>query len=98
MDIEERGVKVHLTIINTPGYGDSIDCTDNYKSVLNYIDNQFERYFNDENGLNRRNISDTRVHCLLYFISSLTRGFESDSEFSFLMNSLVCCLVLNHWI
>jgi septin family protein len=49
-----------------------MDC---YKSILNYIDNQFERYLNDESGLNRRNISDNRVHCLFYFISPFTRGF-----------------------
>ncbi len=75
VEIEERGVKVRLTIVDTPGYGDSINGTDNHKSILNYIDNQFERYLNDENGLNRRNISDNRIHCLLYFISPFTRGF-----------------------
>ncbi|CAF3232955.1 unnamed protein product [Rotaria socialis] len=76
IDIEECGVKVRLTIINTPGYGDSINCTDNYKSILNYIDNQFELYFDAESGLNRRSISDNRVHCLFYFISSLARGLK----------------------
>lgn len=75
VEIEERGVKVRLTVVDTPGYGDSINTTDCYKSILNYIDNQFERYLNDESGLNRRNISDNRVHCLFYFISPFTRGF-----------------------
>ncbi|CAF3136839.1 unnamed protein product [Rotaria sp. Silwood2] len=76
LEIEECDVKIRLTIINTPGYDDNIDCTNNYKFLLNYIDNQFECYFNDENGFNRRNISDNRVHCLFYFISSLTRGLK----------------------
>ncbi len=75
VEIEERGVKVRLTVVDTPGYGDSINGTDNYKSISNYIDHQFERYLNDESGLNRRNISDNRVHCLFYFISPFTRGF-----------------------
>ena len=75
MEIEERGVKVRLTVVDTPGYGDSINTTDCYKSILNYIDTQFERYLNDESGLNRRNISDNRVHCLFYFISPFTRGY-----------------------
>jgi len=76
VEIEERGVKVRLTVVDTLGYGDSINCTDNYKSILNYIDNQFERYLNDESGLNRRNISDNRIHCLFYFISPFTRGLK----------------------
>jgi septin 2 len=76
VEIEERGVKVRLTIVDTPGYGDSINGTDNYKSLSDYIDRQFERYLNDESGLNRRNISDNRIHCLFYFISPFTRGLK----------------------
>ena len=77
VEIEERGVKVRLTVVDTPGYGDSINTSDCYKPILNYIDSQFERYLNDESGLNRRNISDNRVHCLFYFISPFSRGFVS---------------------
>ncbi|CAF2775232.1 unnamed protein product [Rotaria sp. Silwood2] len=76
VEIEERGVKVRLTVVDTPGYGDSINTSDCYKPILNYIDTQFERYLNDESGLNRRNISDNRVHCLFYFISPFTRGLK----------------------
>lgn len=28
VEIEERGVKVRLTVVDTPGYGDAIDNTD----------------------------------------------------------------------
>jgi septin family protein len=28
VEIEERGVKLRLTVVETPGYGDSIDNTD----------------------------------------------------------------------
>jgi len=28
VDIEEKGVKLRLTIVDTPGFGDSLDCTD----------------------------------------------------------------------
>jgi septin 2 len=98
VEIEERGVKVRLTVVDTPGYGDSINTTDCYKSILNYIDNQFERYLNDESGLNRRNISDNRVHCLFYFISPFTRGFVSfvyEKRTQTLYRRL---LGSNHWI
>jgi len=26
-DIEERGVKLHLTVVDTPGFGDAMNCT-----------------------------------------------------------------------
>ena len=28
VEIEERGVKLRLTVVDTPGYGDAINCTD----------------------------------------------------------------------
>ncbi|KAL1494928.1 hypothetical protein ABEB36_010435 [Hypothenemus hampei] len=68
MEIEERGVRVRLTIIDTPGFGDAVNCDDSWKVVTTYIDDQFRQYFTDESGLNRRNIQDNRVHCCLYFV------------------------------
>ncbi|MEQ2209016.1 hypothetical protein XENOCAPTIV_022417 [Xenoophorus captivus] len=47
-----------------------------WKSVADYIDQQFEQYFRDESGLNRKNIQDNRVHCCLYFISPFGHGEE----------------------
>lgn len=68
MEIEERGVKLRLTIIDTPGFGDAVNCEDSWKVCTDYIDEQFRQYFTDESGLNRRNIQDNRVHCCLYFV------------------------------
>ncbi|XP_074036094.1 septin-2 isoform X2 [Leptinotarsa decemlineata] len=68
MEIEERGVKLRLTVIDTPGFGDAVNCEDSWKVCINYIDEQFRQYFTDESGLNRRNIQDNRVHCCLYFV------------------------------
>ena len=48
-----------------------------WKSVADYIDQQFEQYFRDESGLNRKNIQDNRVHCCLYFISPFGHGYIS---------------------
>ena len=39
-----------------------------------YIDAQFDQYFKDESGLNRKNIKDNRVHCCLYFVSPFGHG------------------------
>ncbi|MEQ2200060.1 hypothetical protein XENOCAPTIV_021328 [Xenoophorus captivus] len=74
--IEEKGVKLRLSIIDTPGFGDAVNNTASWKHVEDYIDQQFEQYFRDESGLNRKNIQDNRVHCLLYFISPFGHGEE----------------------
>ena len=47
-----------------------------WKQIEDYIDQQFEQYFRDESGLNRRNIQDNRVHCCLYFISPFGHGYR----------------------
>uniref|UniRef100_A0ABM5EMV1 Septin-5-like isoform X3 n=1 Tax=Pogona vitticeps TaxID=103695 RepID=A0ABM5EMV1_9SAUR len=82
VDIEEKGVKLRLTIVDTPGFGDAIDNTECWKPVADYVDQQFEQYFRDESGLNRKNIQDNRVHCCLYFISPFGHGLRPlDVEF-----------------
>ncbi|XP_063226212.1 septin-2 isoform X2 [Bacillus rossius redtenbacheri] len=82
MDIEERGVKLRLTIVDTPGFGDAINCEDSWKACCGYIDEQFRQYFTDESGLNRKNIQDNRVHCCLYFVPPYGHGLRQiDLEF-----------------
>ncbi|CAM2119796.1 unnamed protein product [Caretta caretta] len=82
VEIEERGVKLRLTVVDTPGYGDAINCRDCFKTIISYTDEQFERYLHDESGLNRRHIVDNRVHCCFYFVSPFGHGLKPlDVEF-----------------
>lgn len=82
VEIEERGVKLRLTVVDTPGFGDAVNNTDCFRSIIHYIDQQFERFLADEMGLNRRNITDSRVHCCFYFISPFGHGLKPlDIEF-----------------
>ncbi|XP_074547189.1 septin 5b [Halichoeres trimaculatus] len=82
VDIEEKGVKLKLTILDTPGFGDAVNNTECWRAVTDYIDQQFEQYFRDESGLNRKNIQDNRVHCCLYFIPPFGHGLRPvDIEF-----------------
>jgi len=60
-------ISIHMT---------GLECVFSWKSVADYIDQQFEQYFRDESGLNRKNIQDNRVHCCLYFISPFGHGYE----------------------
>ncbi|XP_063710658.1 septin-2-like isoform X3 [Symsagittifera roscoffensis] len=80
--IEEKAVKLRLTVVDTPGFGDMLNNTDCYKTISKYIDERFEQYLKDESGLNRRNITDTRVHCCFYFINPSAHGLRPiDVEF-----------------
>jgi septin 2 len=82
VEIEERGVKLRLTVVDVPGFGDAIDNSNSFNSILEYIDEQYERYLRDESGLNRRNIVDNRVHCCFYFLSPFGHGMKPlDIEF-----------------
>jgi len=81
-DIEERGVRLKLTIVDTPGFGDSLHGDDQTGPIIDYVDRQFQQYLDDESGLNRRNISDTRVHCCIYFVAPHSNGLKPiDIEF-----------------
>jgi septin 2 len=76
VEIEERGVKLRLTVVDTPGFGDTIDNANSFEEIIRYIDEQFERYLRDESGLNRKNIIDNRVHCCFYFIDPSGHGLK----------------------
>jgi septin family protein len=45
MDIEERGVRLRLSVVDTPGFGDSLDCDDSWRAVCTYVDQQFSQFF-----------------------------------------------------
>ncbi|PAA61187.1 hypothetical protein BOX15_Mlig010818g1 [Macrostomum lignano] len=76
IELDEKGVKLRLTVVDTPGFNDAINCQDCWRPIEDYIDNTFEQYFKDECGLNRKNIVDHRVHCCLYFVSPCGHGLR----------------------
>lgn len=45
MDIEERGVRLRLSVVDTPGFGDALDCEDSWRAVCSYVDQQFSQFF-----------------------------------------------------
>jgi len=75
-EVEERNVKLKLTIVDANNFGESIDAKDSIDPVIRYIDEQFEKYLEYEHGLSRRQLIDTRVHCLFYFISPIQYGLK----------------------
>ncbi|KAM6320145.1 uncharacterized protein O3Q21_007038 [Podargus strigoides] len=67
--IEEKGVKMKLTVTDTPGFGDQINNENCWDPIIKYINEQYERYLREEILITRkRKIPDTRVHGCIYFI------------------------------
>ncbi|CAG7821654.1 unnamed protein product [Allacma fusca] len=75
-EIEERGVKLRLTVVDTPGFGDAINNQESWKACVEYIEEQFQLYFLAESGLNRQHIQDSRIHCCLYFVPPCGHGLR----------------------
>ncbi|XP_031421557.1 neuronal-specific septin-3 isoform X1 [Clupea harengus] len=67
--IEEKGVKMKLTVIDTPGFGDQINNENCWEPIVSYVNEQYEKYLREELHVNRkRRIPDSRVHCCIYFL------------------------------
>uniref|UniRef100_A0A669BGG2 Septin 9b n=1 Tax=Oreochromis niloticus TaxID=8128 RepID=A0A669BGG2_ORENI len=68
-DVEEKGVRMKLTVIDTPGFGDQINNENCWQPIMKFINDQYETYLQEEININRKKrIPDTRVHCCIYFI------------------------------
>ncbi|PKU30678.1 septin-12 [Limosa lapponica baueri] len=65
----EKGVKMKLTVTDTPGFGDQINNENCWDPIIKYINEQYERYLREEILITRkRKIPDTRVHGCVYFV------------------------------
>jgi septin 7 len=67
-DIEENGVRLHLTVVDTPGFGDFVNNDDSWKPIVENIEARFDSYLEQENRVNRQKVVDNRIHACLYFI------------------------------
>ncbi|XP_017287623.1 neuronal-specific septin-3-like isoform X1 [Kryptolebias marmoratus] len=68
-DVEEKGVRMKLTVIDTPGFGDQINNENCWQPIMKFINDQYEVYLQEEININRKKrIPDSRVHCCIYFI------------------------------
>uniref|UniRef100_A0A8C2C953 Septin-type G domain-containing protein n=1 Tax=Cyprinus carpio TaxID=7962 RepID=A0A8C2C953_CYPCA len=68
-DIEEKGVRMKLTVIDTPGFGDQINNENCWQPIMKFINAQYEQYLQEEINIERKKrIPDSRVHCCIYFI------------------------------
>lgn len=66
----ENGIQMHLNLIDTPGFGLGINNENAMENILKYIKEQYTLYLRRElTAAREKFIVDSRVHCILYFIS-----------------------------
>lgn len=81
-DIEESGVRLKLTVVDTPGFGDYVNNNQSWQPILNNIEMRFDAYLEQENRVNRTKMVDNRVHACLYFIEPTGHSLKQlDIEF-----------------
>ncbi|KAK8080743.1 hypothetical protein PG997_008561 [Apiospora hydei] len=67
-DIEEAGVRLRLTVVDTPGFGDFVNNDESWRPIVDNIEQRYDAYLDAENKVNRMNIVDNRIHACVYFI------------------------------
>ncbi|CAJ0639724.1 11646_t:CDS:10 [Entrophospora sp. SA101] len=70
VELEEDGVRIALTIVDTPGFGDNIDNGFCFQEIVGYLERQYDDILAEESRIKRNpRFRDNRVHALLYFIT-----------------------------
>lgn len=88
---DNEGVKIQLNIIDTPGFGDSLDNSSCFELISDYIRHQYDEILLEESRVRRNpRFKDGRVHCCLYMINATSHGLrELDVEFMRQLGPLV---------
>ncbi|XP_067903292.1 septin-6 isoform X5 [Heterodontus francisci] len=78
-ELQESNVHLKLSIVNSVGFGDQINKEESYKSIVEFIDTQFEAYLQEELKIKRtlHNYHDSRIHVCLYFIAPTGHSLKS---------------------
>uniref|UniRef100_A0A915CBL3 Septin n=1 Tax=Parascaris univalens TaxID=6257 RepID=A0A915CBL3_PARUN len=78
-DVVEGGIRLKLTIVETAGFGDQLDKDKSAEVIVEYINEQFEKYLKEELKIKRclDYYDDTRIHACLYFISPTGHGLKA---------------------
>jgi len=82
LELDEEGTRVSLTIVDTPGFGDSIDNEACFGEISAFLERQYDDILAEESRIKRNpRFRDNRVHVLLYFIQPTGHGLrELDIE------------------
>ncbi|EST09475.1 Cell division protein GTP binding [Kalmanozyma brasiliensis GHG001] len=70
VELEEDGMRIGLTIVDTPGFGDNIDNEYAFSEIVGFLERQYDDILAEESRIKRNpRFRDNRVHALLYFIT-----------------------------
>ncbi|GAA5877015.1 hypothetical protein JCM16303_006371 [Sporobolomyces ruberrimus] len=70
VELEEDGMRISLTVVDTPGFGDGIDNEASFAEISGYLERQYDDILAEESRIKRNpRFRDNRVHVLLYFIT-----------------------------
>ncbi|KAK0406599.1 hypothetical protein QR680_018677 [Steinernema hermaphroditum] len=78
-EVSEGNVHVKLKIVETAGFGDQLDKDKSARVIVDYVNEQFEKYLIEELKVKRclAYFDDTRIHACLYFISPTGHGLKA---------------------
>ncbi|KAF5351936.1 hypothetical protein D9756_007663 [Leucocoprinus leucothites] len=69
VELEEDGIRVALTVVDTPGFGDNINNEAAFQEIMTYLERQYDDILAEQSRIKRNpRFKDNRVHALLYFI------------------------------
>jgi len=74
--LNEDGVRLDLSIIDIPGYGGKLDNTGCWDPAVEYIEEQLDKFYEEENRAGKMDLSDTRVHACLHFLAPTGHGIK----------------------
>lgn len=75
--VDDDGIRMQLSIIDTPGFGENLNNEMCYVEIENFLKQQFDLVLAEETRIKRNpRFVDTRVHCLLYFITPTGHGLR----------------------
>lgn len=75
--LDADNIRMQLNIIDTPGFGENLNNELCYVEIENFLKQQFDLVLAEETRIKRNpRFVDTRVHCLLYFITPTGHGLR----------------------
>ncbi|KAF6778211.1 hypothetical protein AHF37_02061 [Paragonimus kellicotti] len=85
--LSEAHVRLRLCILDTPGFGQSLDNSTCWQPIVDCIESQFEAYLRAELSVSRKTVGsgancipglpdDNRVHACLYFVNPSGHGLH----------------------
>lgn len=91
LNYDSEGIRKKISVIDSPSFGLHLNDKNTHSDIINYLKQQFDIFLAEESKIRRNpRFEDTRVHCLIYFISPSVYGLkENDIYFLKKINGLV---------